>query len=59
MLGMTSVPGVWGLLLRAAKRKPRPQGRWELQVKLRLGQLLWLTEVFIVLSLHLPNPQET
>lgn len=44
----------WGLLRRAAKRKPCPQEGWELQVKLRLGQLLWLT-VFTVLSRHLPN----
>lgn len=54
-----SLLGVWGLLLRAAKRKPCPQEGWELLVKLRLGQLLWLTEVFIMLSLHLPNPKET
>lgn len=59
MLGMTSLLGVWGLLLRTAQRKPHPQEGWELPAKLRLGQLLWLTEVFIMLSLHLPNPKET
>lgn len=59
VLGMTSLLGVWGLLLRAAQRKPCPQEGWELPVKPRLGQLLWLTEVFIMLSLHLPNPKET
>lgn len=59
MLVMTSLLRVWGLQLRAARGSPVLREGWELQVKLGLGLLLWLTEVFIVLSLHLPNHKET